>query len=194
MVELLSSHSLITPTDLILTAISTLAALAAWFWDRKAGRSPGAMRYAVVWVKYFFGVHALLSGANYFIQWHPQMVMEHPLAGPFQHYMTEMGLFAVVKAVETIVALCLIFDVFVPVALLLEMPISVVIFYLSSFVVADPRTMWTGPREVLMNLFLLAAYGGYFLPMLKPRVPQQPLWNLSRGHSHAAPAAQARSV
>jgi hypothetical protein len=87
-----------------------------------------------------------------------------------------MGLFAVIKAIETIVGLCLVFDVFVPVALILEMPVSFNIFYLSVFVVADPRTVWTGPRELIFNLFLLAAYGGYFLPIFKARIEQRPLW------------------
>jgi riboflavin transporter len=179
--EILGSHRLITPLDLMLAAAATLAMIVAIVLDRMRGQPRDVMSYLVVWVRYFFGIHMFMSGANYFIQWSPQMVMDHPLAGPFQHSMTAMGLFAVVKAVETLVSLCLIFNVFVPPALLIEMPISVVIFYLSFFVVADPRTLWTGPRELLMNLFLLAAYGGYFLPILKPFVPQRPLWALKRG-------------
>ena len=174
----LSSHSVITPLDLYLTGIGLIAVAVAWLWDRQRApeKTRDAMRYVVVWVRYFFGVHMFMSGANYFIHWAPQMEMNHPLAGPFQHYMTEMGLFGVVKAVETLVSICLIFNLFTPIVLLLEMPISVNIFYLSVFVVADPRTLWTGPREVALNLFLLAAYGGYFLPMLRPFVPQKPLW------------------
>ncbi len=191
----LSSHSVITPMDVYLAIVATVMAAGAWLLDARsvAGRRD-AMNYVVVWVRYFFGVHMFMSGANYFIHWAPQMEMQHPLAGPFQHYMEVMGLFAVVKAVETICSLCLIFDVFVPAALLLEMPISVNIFYLSNFVVADPRTVWTGPREVFFNLFLLAAYGGYFLPLMKPRIPLRPLWKgfgrepEPRGQAHQATA------
>jgi hypothetical protein len=174
--DLFSSHSVITPMDVGLAIVASLAALVAWGLNRRAGRTVGAMAYVVVWVRYFFGVHMLISGGTYFVHPQAQMVMAHPLAGPFQHYMDAMGLFAVVKAIEVAVSLCLIFDLFTPIALVMEMPISFNIFYLSVFVVADPRTLWTGPREVIFNLFLLAAYAGYFLPMLRPRVPQQPLW------------------
>jgi hypothetical protein len=184
----MGSHSVVTPFDLYLSAASSLAVAIAWMMDRRSGEGPrDAMNYVVVWVRYFFALHALWSGSNYFTGVMPQMQMEHPLAGPFQHYMTEMGLFAVVKAVETLVALCLIFNVFVPLALIMEVPISFNIFYLSNFVVADHRTVWTGPREIGMNLFLLAAYGGYFLPLFKARIPQKPLWKgLGRSPAPAA--------
>jgi hypothetical protein len=176
MAGILASHSVITPLDLMLAAIASVAVIIALIWNRRSGRKADVMDYVVIWARYFFGVHMFMSGANYFIHWAPQMEMQHPLAGPFQHYMEVMGLFAVIKAVETAVSLCLIFGVFVPAALIMEVPISFNIFYLSVFVVADPRTMWTGPREIFLNLFLLAAYFGWLKPLLNPRLPTRPIW------------------
>ena len=118
----------------------------------------------------FLGVHALFSGPNYFVHLYPQMQMAHPLAGPLQHYMEATGLFAVVKLIESVVGVCLVMNWYVPAAAILEMPISFNIFYLSVFVVADPRTLWTGPRELLLNLFLIWAYAGWIAPLFKPRI------------------------
>jgi hypothetical protein len=182
--SLLQAHGIITPLDLIITAIALVAAAVALARDRHAktlGRTmPPWSKYLLIWMQYFLGVHALVSGPNYFLHFYPQMQMAHPLAGPFQHYMESVGLFGVVKFVETVVGLCLVFDIFVPAALIFEMPISFSIFYLSVFVVADPRTLWTGPRELIFNLVLLAAYGGWLLPILKPRIRRWPLWTLAR--------------
>lgn len=185
MQSLLGAHSFVTPVDIILGAISFLAVGIAFV--RSRGRPPsdprrqqGWPRYVIIWIQYFFGVHALFSGPNYFLHIYPQIEMAHPLAGPLQHYLELTGLFSVVKVIETITGICLVLDIFVPFVLILEMPVSFNIFYLSVFVVADPRTMWTGPRELLFNLILLAAYGGYFLPIFKPRVELNPLWAVRR--------------
>ena len=183
---LLESHAIVTPVDVVLLLIASTAVAVAWL--RQRGRTPAAesragrgTRYAVIWVRYFFGVHALFSGPNYFLHIYPQMQMFHPLAGPFQHYMEAVGLFAIVKVIESVVGVCLVLNLYVPVAAIVEMPITFTICYLSVFVVADPRTLWTGPRELLLNLFLLAAYGGWLAPILKPRIEPYALWNLAPG-------------
>jgi riboflavin transporter len=183
--ELLESHSVITPVDVVLLLIAFTAVALAWHQDRKGTRSaqlqPGrAVRYAVVWARWFFGAHALYSGPNYFLHIYPQMQMAHPLAGAFQHSMEAMGLFAVVKLIESVVGVCLVLNVYVPAAAIIELPITFTIFYLSVFVVADPRTVLTGPRELLLNLFLVWAYGGWMAPILKPRLPPRPLWHGAR--------------
>lgn len=166
--------------DAVLLLIACAAVALVWYRDRGRGATSGSprkpTRYAVIWVRYFFGFHALYSGPNYFLHLYPQMQMVHPLAGPFQHYMEAVGLFGIVKLIESIVGVCLVLDVFVPLAAIIEMPISFTICWLSVFVVADPRTLWTGPRELLLNAFLVLAYGGWVAPILRPRVAPRPLW------------------
>jgi hypothetical protein len=87
-----------------------------------------------------------------------------------------MGLFDLVKLVEMSVGILLLCNIFVPLALVLEMPISVTIFFLSSIVIQNDRSIWSGTRELGLNLFLLAAYAGYYWPMLRARTDIAPLW------------------
>jgi len=183
--DLLQSHAVVTPVDGVLLLIASAAVAVAWYRERQgpptAAQQPSkALRYAVIGARWFFGAHALYSGPNYFLHIYPQMQMVHPLAGPFQHYMEAMGLFGIVKFIESVVGVCLVLNLYVPAAAIIELPITFTIFYLSVFVVADPRTLLTGPRELLLNVFLVWAYGGWMAPILKPRLPLQPLWGGSR--------------
>lgn len=165
--------------DIQHAVLALLAVAVFWYLDRKrpgvnAGR--GGFGYFVIWVQYFFGIHALVSGLTYFFNPEMQPIMDHPNAGPFQYHMTEMGLFALVKVIEVAVGACLVLNVFVPLAAIFEMPISVMIFYLSVFVVAGPRQLWTGPKELICNALLLFAYWGYFKALFKPHIPWKPIW------------------
>lgn len=144
----------------------------------------GWLKYVVVFVQYFFGAHALLSGSNHFLHFLPEPVPVHPLAGPFMVAMINMGLFDLIKVVECLVGVCLLLNVWVPLAAVLEMPITVVIWYLSVVTVHTPRPIYTGWRELIFNAILIAAFAGYFLPLLNPRLPRRELWNAgSRGIS-----------
>jgi hypothetical protein len=90
--------------------------------------------------------------------------------------MDAAGLFAVIKVVETIVGVCLLTNRFVPIALVAELPISVTIFYLSTFVDGSPRSVFTGPRELFYNVFLLICYAGYYAPLVSLISSPRPLW------------------
>jgi hypothetical protein len=134
------------------------------------------MKYVVLWVQIAFGAHSLLSGLNHFLEFLPLPPIDASPAGPFVAAMAEIGLYDFIKVVECVVGVCLLVNVFVPVALLIEFPITVSIFYLSIFVDGATRPTFTGWRELFYNTFLLTAYAGYFLPLLKWRIPQRPLW------------------
>ena len=134
------------------------------------------MKYVVVAAQGFFGGHSFFSGLNHFVQWAPEPVPDHPLAGPFVQSLVNMGLFELIKAVETIVGALLLLNLFVPAALLFELPISVVIFFTSVIVVQSERSLFTGSRELLLNLFLISAYFGYYKQVIKVRAEQRPIW------------------
>lgn len=140
------------------------------------GRLKSPVHYLIIGLRGFFGGHSLLSGLNYFVEFVPTPKVTHPLAGPFIDSMTAMGFFDVVKVTETAVGICLLTGLFVPLALVLEMPISVSIFFTSVIVVHSDRSVITGSREILVNLVLLAAYAGYYLPMLRMRAVSRPIW------------------
>lgn len=148
-------------------------------------RLSGWSKYAVIFVQYFFGAHALLSGANHFLHVLPEPLPVHPLAGPFMSAMANMGLYDLVKAVECLVGACLLLNLWVPLAAVLEMPITVVIWYLSVVTVHTPRPTYTGWRELIFNAILIAAYAGYFLPLMQPRLPRRELWNIGRREASA---------
>jgi riboflavin transporter len=134
------------------------------------------MSYIVLWVRIFFGMHSVLSGANYFLDGAltPLPKVEHPLAGPWMDSMTAMGLFGVVKFVETLTGICLLANRFVP--LVAELPVSFNIFFMSVLIVHSDRSAYTGTRELVFNLFLMAAYSGYYSSMLSQKTTQSPLW------------------
>jgi hypothetical protein len=134
------------------------------------------MKYIILWVRIAFGVHSLISGSNYFLDFLPQPPTGSTPIGPFVDEMDATGLFAVIKVVETLVGLCLLTNRFVPIALVAELPISVTIFYLSTFVTESPRSIFTGPRELFYNTFLLVSYAGYYVTLANALSSPRPLW------------------
>jgi hypothetical protein len=151
-------------------------------------------KYLVIFVQYFFGAHALLSGSNHFLHFLPEPIPVHPLAGPFMVAIINMGLFDLIKVVEVTVGVCLLANVWVPLAAILEMPVTVVIWYLSVVTVHEPRPIYTGWRELILNAVLLAAYAGYLLPLLQPRLPRSELWKASAWPRRTAAAAPRKDI
>ena len=154
-----------------------IAVLIFWYFDRRrSSNERGAVGYFVLWIQYFFGIHALFSGLVYFLHPSAQPVMGNPIAAQFQASLQSAGLFTIVKYIEVIVGICLVSNKFVPLAAIFEMPISVMIFYMSIFVDLDDRTVWTGPKELLSNVIILTAYFGYFRPIFAPSLDWRPIW------------------
>jgi hypothetical protein len=139
------------------------------------------MNYIMLWIRLAFGAHSLLSGLNYFFEFLPTPQVMHPVAGPFVYSMTEMGLFTVIKIVEVLVGLSLIFNRFVPLALVAELPTSITIFWLSVIVVGAPRQLYTGSKELFFNASLLIFYAGYYKALFTPKAETKPLWHHWRG-------------
>ena len=144
------------------------------------------MRYIMLWIQMVFGMHSLISGSNYFLEFLPLPNVKHPIAGPFVDSMTAMGLFDVIKIVETLVGLALIFNRFVPLALVAELPTSITIFWMSVIVVHSPRAVYTGLKEIIFNVILLAWFAGWFTHLLRPRNEGRPLWREWRSMLAAA--------
>lgn len=139
------------------------------------------MRYLMLWIQMAFGMHSLISGLNYFIEFLPLPNVTHPIAGPFVNSMTAMGLFDVIKVVEVLVGFALIFNRFVPLALVAELPTSLTIFWMSTFVVQSERSVYTGIKEIAFNVILLAWFAGYYKVLLRPHSEGRPIWSDWRG-------------
>jgi uncharacterized membrane protein YphA (DoxX/SURF4 family) len=138
-------------------------------------------KYIILIVQYFFGTHALVSGLNWFLLFFPNRIPTDPLGHAFVSAMIDTGLFDVIKVVEILVGLALLTGRFVPLALIMELPISITIFGLAMIGPTD-RSIISGPREVLLNVFLLVVYAEYYLPLLRSwSAPIRPLWRIPTG-------------
>lgn len=141
--------------------------------------NPDWARYALLWVRMAFGSHSLVSGLNNFVPLFSIAGGGDPALSPIGPFMGEListGLYDVVKLVELAVGICLLVNRFVPLAALVELPISLVIAWLCFFVDGSPNIVFSGAREIGFNLIILAFYGRYFLPLLNPVAKRATLW------------------
>jgi len=149
------------------------------FFGTEHGRA-GWHSYAILWLRIAFGAHALLSGINYFYPLIPPAPVNLSPAGPFVAEMDAIGLYALIKVVEIVAGLMLIANVYVPLALLIEMPTTMSIFFLNTFVDGSPRQLYTGPRELFYNGVLMLAYWAYFRALVTAKPIYTPLWRDGR--------------
>ncbi|MBL8552481.1 MAG: hypothetical protein JNJ73_21015 [Hyphomonadaceae bacterium] len=136
----------------------------------------GPMKYVILWFRLLFGAHLIYSGMRHFLGFEVLSGVTHPVGGPFVRIIAEMGIYQLVKLIELITGIMLFCGLFVPLVLVIEFPISVVIFILNFFIVAQPRQLFSGPQEIVLNGILLAFYGRYYMPLLNPLSPPRPIW------------------
>ena len=95
----------------------------------------------------------------------------------------EVGLFDLVKTVELLVGLCLVFNVFVPLALAVALPVSYMVFHNSialNFRYERIFSTYMAVWCLYMNVILLLAHIRYYLPMLRMRAPMGKLEDLKQ--------------
>lgn len=137
-------------------------------------------KLTVIFLRIMLGAWMIVSGASHLLPLfgfppifpqplgtlHPSNVMLVSLL--------EVGLFDIVKSIELIVGLCLVFNIFVPLALAAALPISYMVFHNS--IVLNLRydrifSTYMAVWCLYMNVILLLAYFRYYLPMLKMHAP-----------------------
>ena len=141
-------------------------------------RSHPVEKYLILAARYYFGAHTLISGINHYLLFFPDPLPLKPeLTGRFMTVLVDSGMYDLCKAIEIVVGLALLTGAFVPLALIVEVPVTMIIFYMSIWMTGSPRTIFTGWREAILNFGLLAAYFGYFKPiLLRPFLPVRPIW------------------
>ena len=143
-------------------------------------------------VRILFGLHLVYSGAAYvFFGWVPSAF--HNPASPVGHFMVELDridLYPVVKHIELLLGILVLSNLFVPLAAVMELPITIMIAYLNIFVegAIAPRHYYTGIQELAINGAVLLGYGAYYRTMLEPRA--RPQWVFSP----LEPSAEAASA
>ena len=135
--------------------------------DAAAGKTKSFGRIATAIVRILLGLMFLVFGLNGFLNFIPA-----PKDMP-QEIMTVMGALVnagymtVVSAVEVIVAVLLLTNRFVPLALALLAPIIVGI--ITFHIAMAPATIGPGIVVLAMELYLAWAYRGAFRPMLRAK-------------------------
>ncbi len=137
----------------------------------------GPWRYIITWCRLWYGAHLLYSGIRFYVT--GTQPVPHPVAGPFIASLNATGIYPLIKNIEIVTGAMLFLNIMVPLALVIEVPISVTIFILNFFIVASERQLVSGPLEVIANGILLVFYARYYLPLLTPSAPPRPLWTAS---------------
>lgn len=144
--------------------------------DEDAKMWRGIEKYGVVFCRYYLGGFNLVSGLNYFILFWPQPRMADSVGDTFVLAAMELNLFAFAKVIEIIAGACLVFNRFVPLALVLLMPVTMNIFLTNVPWSPLPHIQLSVTRNLVMHLILLGAYANYFYPLLRFRTAPQPVW------------------
>lgn len=133
-------------------------------------------KYGVIFCRCYLGGFNLISGLNYFLHFWPQPKIAESAGNDFVLASIELNLFAVAKVVEIFGGTCLVFNRFVPLGLVVLMPVTVNIFLVNVPWAPFPHIQMSVARNLVMHLVLLAAYANYFYPLLKFRTAPQPVW------------------
>jgi uncharacterized membrane protein YphA (DoxX/SURF4 family) len=137
---------------------------------------PGWSRTLLTLVRWFLGLDYVINGLN----WFHKIITPYPSRSDFVDFlppanivgaMIDNGvLFHLAKATELVTGLALLADVFVPLALVLAMTVTVPVFAVDAL---NPhphlRAMLMGTGALVMNLFLLSAYFNHYRSMLTLR-------------------------
>ena len=153
--------------------------------------TPGTLWKAVITLlRLFLGAWMVNSGYSYWAQIYglppafPQPLGALPRSSQMLVTMIEVGLFDIVKTIEIIGGLCLIFGVFVPAATLLLLPVSAIVFYNAVFLNLRTDRLFSptymGVSCLYINVIVAMAYILHYLPMLSFRSSPGSLRDLAR--------------
>lgn len=128
------------------------------------------MRTAVAVVRILFGLHFLINGTNFFVHFFTIPAPHSPLATGLMGALVASGLFNFAKTTEVVVGVLLLLNLYVPLALVLALPVAVIIAYVDVVLIGTLFGGWIlGGGTLLLNAILLVAYLKYYRPMLQMR-------------------------
>ena len=132
-------------------------------------------------VRLLLGAAYLVGGLNWFVK----LIDPYPAIIDYLHAppppdivgaLIQTGiLFHMVKAIEFLAGVALLTNRFVPLALVLSAPVTVVVFVVDVFVSHHLRAKVMGTGSLAMHGFLLLAYMSVYRPMLAARARHDPL-------------------
>jgi uncharacterized membrane protein YphA (DoxX/SURF4 family) len=130
------------------------------------------MKYLVIAGRMIFGGWMVYAGLNHWFHFTPQPFGQNPVSIEFTTVLIESGLFDLVKAMETITGALVLMGVFVPLALVAALPISVVVAYFNLVLEHNGVVNYVAGTLVLgINLLLMLAYVDSYRPLLRWKQP-----------------------
>jgi uncharacterized membrane protein YhaH (DUF805 family)/uncharacterized membrane protein YphA (DoxX/SURF4 family) len=130
------------------------------------------MKYAIWFVRFWYAAWMIPAGVEHFYHIYPQpgANSSHPLAAEMLTALLHTHLFDLVKAVELITGVAVLFGFFTPLSLLICMPVAFCVFWWDA-----PLSEWSrgsviaGARVLASNLLLCVAYIATFRSMFAVR-------------------------
>ena len=136
--------------------------------ETRSGAKPSASCIFTTIVRVLLGLMFLVFGLNGFLNFIPAPKDLPPDLVTVSTGLMKGGYMTVVSATEILVALLLLTNLFVPLALALLAPIVVGI--ITFHIAIAPATIVPGIVVLVMELYLAWAYRGAFRPMLQAKV------------------------
>ena len=134
------------------------------------------MKYAVWFVRLIYAAWMMPAGLNHLIRLYPQPTGNKPLSIEVFTALLDSGLFTLVKAVELLAGLAVLFGFRLPLMLLMVLPVSFTVWYWDT----ELQGWWTtsavyGWAVLSCNLLLCLAYWPSYRAMFasgaRPHLP-----------------------
>jgi hypothetical protein len=123
------------------------------------------MKWLVLIVRLLFGAWFVMGGLRY---WQPNMPMgRDPVARDLMQALVDSDIMLIVKLIELIVGVMLLANLYVPLALVIGFPVTLMVAWVC-LVIEWPsqRPMIGGGGNLVAHVFLLAAYLKHYRSML----------------------------
>ena len=146
------------------------------------------MKYAVWFVRLVFAAWMIPAGLNHFVTLFPQPLGSQPLSQELFLALFDSHLFDLVKAVELVAGIGVLFGFYVPLSLVICMPVSFCVWYWDT-----PLEGWGsgasifGTAVLVCNVLLCLAYIGSYRSMFAVRSTPRTLGGSDGSRSREAP-------
>jgi len=137
--------------------------------DKKPAANSRLFTGLVYGTQFFFGGWFLAHGLNYWLGFFPQPHGSSSTSRELILALISSGLFDIVKAVEVVTGVLLLLNLFVPLAIVLAVPVALSIVHLNVLENDDPFSKGTGIVILLLLGLMAAGRLDRYLPMLAMR-------------------------
>lgn len=134
------------------------------------------MAWLTTAMRIFLGLFLIVNGLNFWLHFLPLDRPPSDLANQLMDALITTGLIEMVKFVEMVAGLALLANRWVPLAMLVMTPLSVIIVWLDFVLIASPQTIIYGTLLMIPQAWLMLSLLHAYVPMMRAR------------HAYAAPS------